>query len=192
MNTVDLMNMPKMSLKGELRKEYLRQRAKLTSDRREEQSRVVREKVLALVDQERFTSVHCYVSLGTELGTKELITELWLRAIKVICPRVESQCRLSHHEVRSWNDLGEGSFGVLEPLGEDRLAHEDIPLILVPGLAFTKQGDRLGYGKGYYDRFLAKNKVTSLIVGLAFDEQLVSDLAVESHDCRCHEVFSPS
>lgn len=180
----------RMKTKHQLREEYVQRRAELPVFNREQQSRSVREKVMTLIERERFTGVHCYVSFGDELSTHELISELWRREIKVICPKVGTDQALSHHEVRSWKDLNRGAFGVLEPLAHCRISEEDVPLVLVPGLAFTIEGDRLGYGKGYYDRFLSGQ--SSMIVGLAYDEQIVSELPTESHDCRCHKVLTGS
>lgn len=179
-----------MEAKRQLRQACLQMRAKLTSSNRERQSRNVREQVLALVDRERVASVHCYVSFGDELDTHELISELWHRGIRVICPRVERGGELSHHQVKSWQDLKRGAYGVLEPRGENGLEGESMPLILVPGLAFTKKGDRLGFGKGFYDRFLSEQTFRALVIGLAFEEQIMAELPTEIHDCRCHEVFT--
>ena len=79
---------------------------------------------------------------------------------------------------------------MLEPRGENGLEGESMPLILVPGLAFTKKGDRLGFGKGFYDRFLSEQTFRALVIGLAFEEQIMAELPTEIHDCRCHEVFT--
>lgn len=93
--------------------------------------------------------------------------------------------------------LASGAFGILEPKleyrnrPERRYSPEKIDLVLVPGLAFDRFGGRLGRGKGFYDRFFQKLPQKTVLVGLAFDEQLVERVPVEPHDRKMDFLLTP-
>ena len=93
--------------------------------------------------------------------------------------------------------LSAGSFGILEPKPELRrlpihqFSPEDLDAVLVPGLAFDRTGGRLGRGKGYYDRFFQKLPKKTLLIGLAFDEQVVERVPLEPHDRKIDLLVTP-
>ena len=88
-------------------------------------------------------------------------------------------------------DLKTGQFGIREPVeGCAEIALNRLDFVLVPGIAFDLQGRRLGRGKGYYDRLLAE--VRGKTCGVAFDEQIVEDLPVESHDIHVNCILTPT
>jgi 5-formyltetrahydrofolate cyclo-ligase len=97
----------------------------------------------------------------------------------VALPRVEGDS-ISFYELSDEKHLVKGRFGIMEPLPQVRVKSMD--LLVVPGIAFDKQGYRLGYGKGYYDKFLSKNPVLSF--GLAYSLQLFEKLPHGKHDRR--------
>ncbi len=87
-------------------------------------------------------------------------------------------------------NFSSGSLGILEPLGEDYMDIESIDLIIVPGMAFDEKLNRMGRGKGYYDKFLARNKAVK--VGVCFDFQLMPDVPVDSYDIPMDILITPS
>ena len=95
-----------------------------------------------------------------------------------------------HSQIRSFDDLQKGTFGILEPKPEamNLVAPDELDLVLVPGIAFDKRGYRLGYGGGFYDAFLAQTK--SVKVGLAFDFQIVDLLPTREEDERVDLIVS--
>lgn len=98
--------------------------------------------------------VFCYVSAHGEVGTRKLIEEL-LREKEVVVPYcVDKEGNMICVKINSSRDLKEGSFGIPEPKTPIEFPKEKIDFAIVPGIAFDKEGYRLGYGKGYYDRFL--------------------------------------
>ncbi len=100
-----------------------------------------------------------YVSTGSEVDTKELIKYALNDGKRVAVPRcIENTCNMDFYLIKSLDDLEHGSFGVLEPKKDTCEKLEDFSsgLCIVPAIAFDKNGYRLGYGKGYYDRFLSK------------------------------------
>jgi 5-formyltetrahydrofolate cyclo-ligase len=137
--------------------------------------------------------VHTYVGVGSEVATLTLIEELLRRGgMRIACPRVAGGDHLEHHEIRSTNDLVEGAMELLEPDPAHcpKLPVSQIDFVLVPGLAFTRDGHRLGYGRGYYDRLLAQSQATA--IGLAFDAQLLDELPRETHDRAVDIVITES
>jgi 5-formyltetrahydrofolate cyclo-ligase len=136
--------------------------------------------------------VHTYVGIGSEVATIPLIEQLLEHGIRIACPRVAGGDHLEHHEIRSTNDLVEGAMKLLEPNPErcPELPISQIDLVLVPGLAFTRDGHRLGYGRGHYDHLLAQCEATA--IGLAFNAQLVDVLPSETHDRAMDIVITES
>ncbi len=97
-------------------------------------------------------------------------------------PRVEQE-QLRFFRVKSLAELVVGRFGILEPPpGSLEISPVELELLLVPGVAFDRRGFRLGYGRGFYDRFLAGSCFTGTKVGFAYDFQLLDCLPVERHD----------
>ncbi len=123
-----------------------------------------------------------YVSSGSEVNTHQLIRDLLERGLLVAVPRVISGDEMIAQQIRSFEELHLGLFGFLEPpIGEAH--HGGIDVCICPGVAFTERGDRLGSGRGFYDRYLAAHP-PRLAIGLAFELQLVAQLPMEAHDRR--------
>lgn len=123
-------------------------------------------------------SVFLYNSFGSEADTGMIAGELLRRGRRVYYPRVRGkEMELVEY---SGQPFVRGAFGISEPQGE---ASEEIPAItLLPMLAADRQFNRLGYGGGFYDRFLAKvgNKTVKIAIG--YDFQIIADVAAEEHD----------
>jgi len=134
-----------------------------------------------------------YAALPQELNLSPLITEGLANGKCIALPRFEKEtgtyaaCRIEHPE----NGLARGNFGIPEP-PEAALALplNQLDLVLVPGIAFDLGGRRLGRGKGFYDRLLAA--VPAAKCGVAFDQQVVSEIAVESHDILMDFILTPT
>ena len=109
------------------------------------------------------------------------------------CPCVVED-RLDLFRVASLHELAPGAFGVREPLAkiEHAVAPETLDLILVPGVAFTRDGERLGRGGGFYDRLLASLPAHTCKIGVCFDAQILHELPVETHDQHMDSVTTES
>lgn len=133
--------------------------------------------------------VYCYVSLPHEAGTEELIEKLLERRKCVAVPKVEGE-RLVFYAIRGREDLEKGTMGILEPKpGCLRVCDRTAPVI-VPGLAFDGNMHRIGYGGGFYDRFLEKEPKHPAI-GLAFPFQMLDKMPSEPHDKTMDTVIIP-
>ena len=142
---------------------------------------------------QRATSILFYASLPSELDLSPLLREALAKGKTVALPRFVEETGL--YAAFQITDTGEGltpgTFGVPEPsAGAPSLALNQLDLALVPGIAFDKDGRRLGRGKGFYDRLLAA--VPGAKCGVAFDCQVVSEIPVESHDVLMNFVLTPT
>ena len=116
----------------------------------------------------------------------DLLWDLGLLASHLVCyPRCEGETLL-FRPVLALSELVSGRFGIRQPVAGPALAQLD--LIVVPGLAFTAEGNRLGRGAGFYDRFLSAIPATTVKVGVCFEFQRVSEVPQESHDVKMDAV----
>jgi 5-formyltetrahydrofolate cyclo-ligase len=123
--------------------------------------------------------VGAYFAFGSEAKTDLIIAEARQSGKRVALPTVGGD-RIAFHVFAPGEPLVKGRFGIMEPLPRRPVTKMD--LVIVPGIAFDRQGYRLGYGKGYYDRFLSGSDAFSM--GLAYGFQVVDQLPHESHDLR--------
>ena len=127
--------------------------------------------------------IGAYYAFGSEVKTDLVIEKTMASRKKIALPKVEGEY-LSFYELSSVKNLVKGRFGILEPLPYRPV--DGVDLLIVPGIAFDSKGHRLGYGKGYYDKFLAGKNLFSL--GLAYSFQLVESLASGEYDKRMNAV----
>ncbi len=130
------------------------------------------------------TSVMAFVGCKGEPDTDPLFARLAADGKRLLLPRVE------HGRLVVCDGAGPmavSAFGISEPTGP-ALALSEVGFVLVPGLAFTADGARLGYGAGFYDRLLPQLSVPN--AGVCFVEQLVDELPTEPHDVRVQQVIS--
>jgi 5-formyltetrahydrofolate cyclo-ligase len=136
-------------------------------------------------------TVMVYTSKDNEVNTTHLITLLIERGNPVVVPVIvkeDTSLRLSY--LRSLSCLVPSTFGVPEPLGNEIPAtSEDVDIIILPMLGFDRSGRRIGYGAGYYDRFLAQNRNLRKI-GIAFACQEYENLPAEEHDVPLDSVIT--
>jgi 5-formyltetrahydrofolate cyclo-ligase len=182
---------PKHALRGNIKKLL-----KCTSG---EQFRIQGERAAALLRSSplwsRYKTIFLFLSMNTEIDTQPLFEAALNEGKKVFAPKIEAADRLVFYSVSSvsspWN---EGPFGIREPAKLSVAEAGDFPAIIItPGLAFDKDGNRLGRGGGYYDRFFAEldnagRKYSA--VGLCMDFQLVEKVPAETHDKKMDGVLT--
>ena len=177
--------------KQEIRTEVKQRRLALTPQERKEKSRCICAALLSILNGTG--PVMVYVAKPPEVDTELLITTLLARGTRVIVPVIERKTttlRLSYLEDPSV--LVESTFCVPEPVGCEIPARPDeIGIAIIPLLAFDRQGNRLGYGAGYYDRFLAAHPRVKTI-GIAFACQEMPELPGEPTDIRMDRILTES
>lgn len=134
-------------------------------------------------------TVLLYYSLPDEVFTHQLV-ERWSGKKEILLPVVSGE-ELALHRYVGKENLREGSFGIWEPTGVPFTAYETISFVLVPGMAFDLYGNRLGRGKGFYDRLLPK-LINAYKLGICFSFQYLDfEIPHDNFDCQMNEVLSP-
>ncbi len=169
--------------KKTLRQDIIQHRDALSPYKREQLSLTVAKNVLAWPLYRQAKTVFLFAGVRSEIDTKFLTEESLRLGKRVAMPRcIPGKREMLLLEIESWADLQPGYFGLLEPKPTARfISCAEVDLIVVPGVVFSPDGYRIGYGGGYYDRLL--DKLTDPItVGIAFQLQVVSYLPQETHD----------
>ncbi|MEZ0578009.1 5-formyltetrahydrofolate cyclo-ligase [Nocardioides sp. MH1] len=149
--------------------------------------------VLAATEVRRSATVACYVSVGTEPGTSELLDRLVGAGKRVVLPVLLPDNDLDWSVYRGPSSLAPAGRGLLEPAGErlgpDAIATADV--VLLPGMAVSPDGMRLGRGGGSYDRALARVPVGTFTCVLLYADELGQDVPAEPHDRRVSAAATP-
>lgn len=166
--------------KAQARAESLKARDSLNKNYAEEASLKITERFLK--EFSGFNSFLCYSAIRSEVDTKGLIDKLYFMGKAVYLPRVVAD-DIETGLYEGDNSLVTGAYGVREPAVS--VFEDSIDIAVVPGAVFDKNCSRAGYGKGYYDRFLKKSSM-GIIIGFAFECQVVDILFTEPHDVPCN------
>ena len=169
--------------KKEIRRAYIARLQQLDMDTRLREERRINSK---LFDTQEWLSARCIaltMSHSFEIDTAPLILHARHLGQRVVVPRTLKDHQMEFVTIDEGTDFTETSFGVLEPNDGKVVQPDQIDLMIVPGIAFTRDGDRLGFGGGYYDRYLQMYK-EAVTVGYAFEEQLFDAIPSEAHDRR--------
>ncbi|HAI22074.1 MAG TPA: 5-formyltetrahydrofolate cyclo-ligase [Clostridiales bacterium UBA8153] len=132
-------------------------------------------------------TVMAYAAFRREVDTAGIILASRAAAKRVVLPRcAPGEKSLELYAVEEAGQLAPGAYGILEPVPARcrRVPAGEVELVCVPGVAFTREGGRLGYGGGYYDRFLTSLPAGAISLGLAFELQLVDAVPLAGHDHR--------
>ena len=171
--------------KKELRKIIKDRKRQYSSSQLEELSLSV---LSRLADQESFRKakiILMYYSLPDEVNTHTFIDEMTALGKTVLLPVVKDSEKMEIREYSGRKDLTEGSFHIMEPTGKlfPPERYGEIEVGVIPGMSFDEKGNRLGRGKGYYDRFL-KKVPTMFKIGICFDFQKINTIPIEETDIR--------
>jgi 5-formyltetrahydrofolate cyclo-ligase len=183
--------MDHMLTKAELRRHLLAQRAMLTPADIEQHSTVIAAYVCTLPAFRISHTIMVYMALPQEVQTMPIITQARQLQKSVAVPVVRGQDLIAVALSETPMQLQRGPFGILEPCGTPCVIHpQEIGCIVVPGIAFDTRGGRLGFGTGYYDRFLRQLPTTTYRCGLAFGIQIVPCVPQAPHDVCMHGIVT--
>lgn len=177
------------SLKTTLRRRIHVLRNKLDARQRSSAETSIAEHLLAIPELRAATTVLSYTPIRGEVDISPAITHLREDGVTIALPRVEDNGALSARIHFVGQPLVPGAFGVPEPTS-DSIGWDRVDAALVPGLAFDRQGNRLGYGGGFFDRALAN--YAGLKIGIAFECQLLDHVPAEPHDIAMDLVVTES
>lgn len=189
-----------MEKKEPIRRRILALRDKMPREERDRKSAKIVENTLQTRWYCEAETLLAYVNFRSEVDTGELIRTALLDGKKVYCPKVEGK-RMNFYRILSMDDLEEGYGGIKEPSGKEenlfsgsRAAHASC-LMIMPGSAFDKECNRMGYGKGYYDKyldFLLKENLALKLrtIGLCFECQMQERIPAEAYDRKADMVIT--
>jgi len=179
--------------KKALRQSVIARRDALEAGVRSSSSRLIAEKLLALPEYQAAHAVAAYASFGSEPDTSAFLQATLASGKRLILPRInKADRRLELHQITDLRSgLLPGVWGIREPAqSAPRAQATEVEFILVPGVAFTRDGRRLGYGGGFYDRLLATIRPSVRRIAAAFSLQIMDDLPVTPRDERVHCLVS--
>ena len=174
--------------KKDLRQFIRMQKGLFSPKQLEEFSLPVIKRLLAHPRIKQAQVIMMYYSLDDEVNTHEVINELVSLGKSVLLPAVVDDTRMELREYHGRQDLESGFFNLLEPVGKVFTQYENIDVAVVPGMAFDSRHNRLGRGKGYYDRFLSQIPNVYKI-GICFDFQKLPGVPAEENDVKMNEVL---
>jgi 5-formyltetrahydrofolate cyclo-ligase len=176
-----------LRMKQQMRVEASARRAKQPDGQR--LSRQIFERLAALPEYASAHTLMLYLDINSEVRTQWFLPTAWSAGKRVVVPYCQGD-DLELFRLDSFDELAAGTLGVLEPKPEWRGRPErkvdpaELDIIVAPGLAFDRRGGRLGYGKGFYDRFLHRTRGDATKAALCFQCQLFPDIPVLPHDIR--------
>lgn len=182
------------SEKSKLRKEVLAVRAALTREERKKAAFLLTERILGHQWFYLSEVVLGFVSYGSEIETGEILEEALRKGKKLYVPKVEGE-DMVFYRIFSLNELTEGYKGILEPEGTTEIFHyeeqaADKALMLMPGAVFDRQRNRIGYGLGFYDKYLADKEALQLrTIAVGFQCQLLDNIPAGAEDIKPYQVI---
>jgi 5-formyltetrahydrofolate cyclo-ligase len=176
--------------KDRLRKKVIDERLQLPSEEVKRKSDRIMSNFFSMEDYKEAKVIMFYVDMRNEVMTKATINKAFNEEKRVVVPRVKKGYGLLAIEIQSLEELSLGTFGVMEPPEKEEILLEDIDVVVVPGVAFDRNGYRLGYGAGYYDNFLPKLRSDAKKIAVAFEMQLKDLIPIEPHDVKMDMIIT--
>jgi len=175
-------------VKKELRTKLRAVLAGLPPEVLQEQSRRAAERLFAEPEYQRAEVLMIYLSLPHEADTTPIVLQAWKDLKRVLAPQVSWESKqMIPVEINDLDqDIANTPYGIRQPVRGVPFPIELIDLVIVPGLGFDREGNRLGRGRGFYDRFLSKPKFHGVICGFAHEQQIVDAIPHRPHDVRVH------
>ena len=184
------------STKKILRKEILEKRDNINIDKKEKMDKAIINRFYESKYYKEAKKIFIYISFGSEINTREIINVALKENKKIYVPRTELKTKIMDAvEISSLNSLKESSYGILEPSKENKSVDpNELDLIVVPGVAFDRNGGRMGYGAGFYDRYFKKintdniKKITKL--ALAYYFQVIEKVPMNEQDIPVNYIIT--
>lgn len=182
--------------KKQIRREKLKIRREMTIEEKSNYDKIIKDKFFESSFYKESENIFIYISYDSEINTKDIIMRAIKEGKKIYVPRTEFSTKLMNAvRIENFDNLVESRYGILEPKKDEPFIDpNDLDLIVVPGVAFDKNGGRVGYGAGYYDRYFKrinnenKSKIIKLV--LAYDFQLIDKVPTDEEDVLIDAVMT--
>lgn len=180
--------------KKQLRKQILSRRDSMTISERERAALILTERICGHQWFYLADTILGFVSYGSEIDTTDILQEALVKGKKVFVPKVVGD-DMFFFRIYSMKELSKGYKGIPEPTGDTESFHykpeeADKVLMLMPGAVFDRQRNRIGYGKGFYDRYLTDKKGLQLrTIAVGYQCQVVEELPAQDWDIKPYQVI---
>ncbi len=176
-------------MKNDLRNTYKKKRELMTKPEVEEKSLLASKHFLSSEIYKKSSKIMVYMPLGNEIDTRHIIKTAFDDGKTVILPVTDAESGdITPCIIRENTEFVKGAFSVAEPMEKETAEVSEIDAVLVPGIVFNKNGDRIGFGKGCYDRFL-KN-ISAVKLGFCYDFQIYDNFSGEKQDISMDYLIS--
>lgn len=170
-----------------LRKEYLEIRRNINKIEKEQFDELIYSKIINLSKFRKSKLVLTYVSLDDEVDTLKIIKYCFLENKEIAVPKCENGI-IKFYKIKSLEELNEGKYNILEPITNNLVTNFENSICIVPGIAFDKKNNRLGYGKGYYDKFF--KEYNGYKIGFAYKQCICDNICVNQFDIKMDIVIT--
>lgn len=182
-----------MESKKDIRNRICHIRENISFQEVQEKSKLIQEQVLELPEYKEADHILLYADFRHEVMTKDIFMSAIRDKKKVYFPKCNADGSMDFYQVISVRQLTDNVWGIKEPKEDPKSKYcyfqEENTLAIVPGVAFDTRGYRVGYGKGFYDKYFVKYRAITMI-GLAFAEQIIDEVPNDIHDIKMDKIVS--
>ncbi len=174
--------------KSQIRKKFIHLRNSLSREEIEYKSQIIQKRLLRSNEFKKISSIGLYFPIGSEVRTDLIMRESKTQLKDIAFPKIlKENIVFVKYKCDGKDEFIRGKYGIMEPASLEEI---DIQLVVIPGISFDRSGNRIGYGKGYYDKFLQNHRIV-LSFGLSFESQIFEDIIPsEDHDQKINALIT--
>lgn len=178
--------------KNNIRLKIIEKRNKLDFNIKKKYDRLIFEQLIKNNIYKEAKKIFTYISFGSEVDTIEFINYALKDNKEIYVPKTDKiKKEMIAIRIDNFNDMVIDKWGILEPTNIDKdKIDEEFDLIIMPGIAFDKSGNRIGYGGGYYDKYISNKNIKCFKIALAYDFQIIEKIYPEVYDVRVDALIS--
>ena len=178
--------------KKTIRKEVINKRDNLNN--KKELDLVIKDKLKKTKEYKKAKNIFIYVGFGSEINTIDYINDFLMEGKNIFIPRTDIKNKVMEAvQITSLEGLVKDKYGILEPdKNKQAIDKNDLDLIIMPGVAFDKNKGRIGYGGGYYDKYLMDINQCIPKIALAYDIQIINRVPADEHDINPDKIITES
>lgn len=178
--------------KKTLRKEMIQKRDNLDFKIKSLKDLAIKENLMNLEQFKKANNIFIYIGYGSEIDTYKYIKEFLSMGKNIYVPKTNIEEKtMEAVQINSLDNLVKDKYGILEPNSfENKIDKDKIDLVILPGVVFDRQGGRIGYGGGYYDKYLMNMDKGIFKVALCYEFQLIDEVPSEPHDIKADFIIT--